>query len=191
MNLREQKQALRQAMQDARKRLSDRARRGRAIHERLLQLDALAGASVVCSFVGFGDEVSTKELIAELLRRGQRVAVPRCRRDYLELYRIEGLNDLAPRTLGILEPTPAICADESRRLQPSDVTVFVVPGLAFTPTGNRLGYGRGYYDRTLEAAPSSKTIGIAFDVQIVSDVPMDTYDRPVQYVTTESRLFCP
>ncbi len=67
----------------------------------------------------------------------------------------------------------------------SSGALVVVPGLAFTPGGHRLGYGGGYYDRFLASLPpSAVTVGVCFHEQLVDDLPLDPHDRPVDLVVT-------
>jgi 5-formyltetrahydrofolate cyclo-ligase len=66
--------------------------------------------------------------------------------------------------------------------------VIVVPGLNFDLDGNRIGYGAGYYDRTLVRYPSAVTIGVAFDFQMIAEVPVTSTDVPVSLVITERGL---
>src|SRR5262249_15578165 len=87
---------------------------------------------------------------------------------------------LEDRGHGFLEPRedlPVAALDH--------LDVVIVPGLAFDPTGHRLGYGAGFYDMTLEGASRARTVGVAFDFQIVSEIPVTPGDVPVQVVVTD------
>lgn len=93
---------------------------------------------------------------------------------------------LEDRGRGFLEPR------EDAPFAPVDhLDVVLVPGLAFDPTGQRLGYGAGFYDMALEGATRARTIGVAFDFQIVSEIPVTPGDVPVQIVVTDLRTFTP
>lgn len=70
-----------------------------------------------------------------------------------------------------------------------DIDLMFVPGLGFDPTGHRIGYGAGYYDRTLPRCTRAKKVGIAFDLQIVAEVPVRPGDVPVDVVVTDRRVF--
>jgi len=79
-----------------------------------------------------------------------------------------------------------VATDPERRCLPADVDLFLVPGLAFDREGGRIGYGKGYYDRLLGAArPGAIFLALAFEGQMVEDVPMLSYDVPVHLVMTE------
>ena len=85
-----------------------------------------------------------------------------------------------PGPYGIREPAATLPV-----VAPRDLDVMLVPGVAFDPRGNRLGYGGGYYDRVLAARPCL-TIGIAWTFQVVDAVPMEPWDQPVDALLTES-----
>ena len=97
---------------------------------------------------------------------------------------LHALDELTPSPFGILEPQP-----EHRRIitPPTDALV-IVPGIAFTPQGHRIGYGRGYYDRFL-AIHHGPTIGLAYDIQIIAPWQTAGHDIPVDFVITESHTY--
>ncbi len=91
------------------------------------------------------------------------------------------------RTRGIITVAPSPDPDAGDPIDPEAVDVVVVPGLAFTPDGRRLGQGGGWYDRFLaRTRPDCLGIGVAFDVQIVDDVPTEQHDVLLELVITES-----
>jgi 5-formyltetrahydrofolate cyclo-ligase len=149
----------------------------------------MASADPVSCYVSFQAEVETHTLIRRLLEEGRRVCVPWCDKDDLRLTRIESLEELKPRTIGLLEPGPELRQDATRTIDPNDVAVFLVPGLAFTREGDRIGYGRGYYDRMLATVVSGITAGLAFDAQIVDAMPITALDVRLDYVVTEERVY--
>lgn len=83
-------------------------------------------------------------------------------------------NELIPGALGILAPLPHMAA-----IQPEEADVIIVPGVAFTAAGLRLGYGGGYYDRYLPRCPQAQTLALAFAEQMVPEIPTDEHDLPV------------
>ena len=84
---------------------------------------------------------------------------------------------------GFYETTSACYVD------PSIIEVALIPGVAFDLNGNRLGYGKGYYDRFLAKYPHIKRIALAFDLQIVSELPTNKFDQLMDQIITESRAF--
>ncbi|RLF39548.1 MAG: 5-formyltetrahydrofolate cyclo-ligase, partial [Thermoplasmata archaeon] len=96
---------------------------------------------------------------------------------------IENLDDLERGAFGILEP-------QNKKIYTGDIDIIIVPGIAFDFRGYRIGYGKGFYDRFLRGADALK-IGIAYDFQIVKQIPEDDGDVPVDIIVSEKRvLFC-
>ena len=137
----------------------------------------------VSGFLSFGDEIDTGLLLERLHRDGYSLCLPVMQgRDKPLLFRAWAPGDvLATVQWGIQEPT----ADKAL-LEPD---ALFVPLLAFDGAGNRLGYGGGYYDRTIQALAARKpvvTIGVAFDEQRVDAVPHLDYDQRLDWVLTPS-----
>lgn len=144
--------------------------------------------STVLAYIPFRSETDTWPLIRELWKRGVPVAAPKADKPSgsLAFYRIGAEGQLGPGAYGIPEPDPRVC-------EPADLSgagAVIVPGLAFDRRGGRLGYGAGYYDRLFRrfesgGGPMPVRIGLAFAVQLVSRVPTDGNDYPVDLVVTE------
>ncbi|MFO0827800.1 MAG: 5-formyltetrahydrofolate cyclo-ligase [Phycisphaerales bacterium] len=156
----------------------------RAACARLLALDEVRDAGAVLFYMAMPVEVDPSVVMSECLRDGVRVAVPVIDRDSgeLEAIEIESLDERWFRRdkMGILEPIGGA------RIRATELDAIVVPGLAFDRRGGRLGRGAGYYDRLLvRVTPRCRTIGFAFDCQVVESVPVDTHDRPVAALVTD------
>lgn len=158
---------------------------GRAIRERLFGLEVYRSASAVLVYLSAKDnEVDTMDVVRMEWERGRDVLVPVMapgRR--LEWSRVDGPDDLAPGRFGLLEPLP----ERLRLMAPPADSACLVPGIAFTKQGYRIGYGGGYYDRFLAAYPGI-SIGLAYEGQWTEFVP-DSYDVPVQYIVTEAAVY--
>ncbi len=160
-----------------------RRRHSAAIAAQVAALPAFRGARRIALYAEIGSEVETGPLDRAAREGGAEVLYPRILAGgELGFFRARR-EELVPAVWGI--PTPPL--EEDRRVEAAAVDLFVVPALAFDLRGHRLGYGRGYYDRTLSSAPAAATIGIAFDVQIVPDLPAESRDVPVGRVVTELR----
>jgi 5-formyltetrahydrofolate cyclo-ligase len=149
----------------------------------LLALPAIAAARRVALFSAVGSELDAGPVARVLRARGVELAYPRVLAGVglLEFHLVAGDDQLAPGAFGI--PEPAAGAP----LAPvGSIDVFVVPGLAFDAGGGRVGWGRGYYDRTLAAAPDRLRVGYCFDCQLVARVPRDRDDLPMHVIVTES-----
>lgn len=143
-----------------------RIERSTAIEQLVLMTDRVEQAGSVFVYVSSGGEVRTHELIAALLDRGKTVAVPRVMPEagVMRPVVIQGLDDFAPGRFGIPEPTTHEPFEET-----PDITI--VPGLAFTRDGVRLGQGGGYYDRYLAQHPATYKIGLCFEEQLADELP--------------------
>ena len=98
----------------------------------------------------------------------------------MQMARFVDWDDLTPDAFGVLVPRqPAI---EKKRIQAA-----IVPGLAFTQQGARIGYGKGHYDHFFAGGSVDTKIGIAFDCQIVEQIPTESFDQTMDYVVTEAQ----
>ncbi len=165
-----------------------RAQKSLAIMERFFELDEFNSARILHIFVSFRSEVSTELIIKESLKRGKRVVVPitdhNARRLFLS--EIEDYDlDLRPGHWGILEPKK----EAINFIDPEHLDLILSPGVAFDLSGNRLGHGAGYYDKLLAGCKDRPlTIGLAYEMQVVDDVPVMEYDIKIDGVVTEERL---
>jgi 5-formyltetrahydrofolate cyclo-ligase len=161
----------------------DRAAASLAIADRVAGLHEARDAGSAMVFWTFGSEVDTVPLIDRWLDEGKIMALPR----------IEG-SDLVPVAYVIGAPTSATSFGAmepvgGRVLDPAELDLVIVPGVAFDRSGNRVGYGAGYYDRFLRRTrPGVSAIAVAFAVQVVPDVPSGRTDRRVDAIVTEDEV---
>ena len=162
----------------------ERRRRSRTIWRKVFRLAAFRRADMVGCYVGLPYEVHTWQLIEQMLAKGKRVAVPWVRPRSTRLTFSEVTDpaaDLAPGAFRVWEPRPS----RRRTIQPSDLELVIVPGLAFDRRGHRLGHGLGYFDRFLARLSARiPTIGLAFRFQLLTLLPTTFHDRAVQTVLT-------
>jgi 5-formyltetrahydrofolate cyclo-ligase len=173
----------------ARRDALDAEKRGalsRAITARLLALDSYRAAVCIAAYMSFGGELETGPLIADVLARGKTLALPRVDRESrgIRFYAVRDLErDLAAGVWGIRQPRPDACTD----LAPASLEFMLVPGVAFTRRGERLGYGGGYYDAFIRGlAHRPALVAGAFELQIVPELPTTERDQRVDLVVTES-----
>lgn len=156
------------------------------VTERLLALPAIARARCVLAYLSFGSEFESDALIDALCARGVRIVLPKVDRKArrLRLFHVRDIaDDTAAGIWGIREPREDRC--EEARLE--DIDAVVVPGVAFTERGERLGYGGGFYDRLLAGwANRPPCIAPAFSMQVLCALPVDDHDIPIDVVVTES-----
>ena len=131
----------------------------------------LAEAQTIMAYYSLPDEVNTHALIDELVAEGKTVLLPKVTGDdTMELRRYTGRADLQEGSYHILEPVGERFTDYAA------IDLAVIPGVAFTPDGKRLGRGKGYYDRFLTLIPDVYKIGMCFPWQLVDHVPCDEHD---------------
>ena len=163
-----------------------RARFGAAITEQLLAREDFRAARTVLLSVAFRSEWETRPLFSAALALGKTVVAPRVDRERrtLGLYAVRNLErDVGAGYLGIGEPLP-----HCPGVDPSAIDWVLVPGVAFDPSGHRIGYGGGYYDRLLPALRSdARRIAGAFELQIIDRVPAAAHDLKVDAIVTEAR----
>lgn len=179
------KKALRRTVLERRDAEPDREEKSRKILERLKARPEFVRARRVMTYVGVGSEVATLPLIQEMLDSGRTVFVPWCEPADLRLFHLRSIDELAPSGYGLLEPLPELRLLPERDGRPESLDLIVAPGVAFDRQGNRLGHGRGYYDRLLVRARGVPAIAVAFECQMVDRVPMSATDVRVDVVITE------
>lgn len=191
MNTAERKTEIRKMMAERRRTLSDadRVEAGRLLRERLTSHPLWPAARALAAFWPLGKEPDIAPLLTLWVKEGRSLALPRVEGSEpkaIQLYRIvDPSADLAPGTLGILEPDPARCAV----FPPEALDWIWVPGTAFDTGYCRLGRGKAYYDSLLSRVPRTvHRTGVAYDWQIVdSPLPLDPWDQPLDSVVTDRR----
>jgi 5-formyltetrahydrofolate cyclo-ligase len=191
-DLREKKAELRRLLRDRRDRLAaaDAMAASHAAAPRAVQAVQAGPAHVVAAFFSLPGEIDTQPLITALLEAGSEILLPRMVGKVMPLafHTWRPGEPLEPASMGVRQPL----ADSPRR----EPTRIIVPLLAFDHRGYRLGYGGGFYDRTLAALRSEQgsdllAVGYGFDLQEVPEVPYGPLDVPVDLVVTESRTITP
>lgn len=139
------------------------------IFDRVEQTAAFAAARVVALFCALGDEPPTGRALARWSQT-KRIVVPRVAGDTMDFYDYRP-EELAEGSFGIREP------QGGRPCQPGEIDLIVVPGVAFTAGGARLGRGRGYYDRYLSRPEfRAAKIGICYRHQLTEELPVEPHD---------------
>ena len=186
------KDAVRRQMRARRKALTseERERAAKAVCARLSDdgdiaeaTDPFDGGGALAVYLASPDEIDLSDFILELLRRKATVVAPRWNGETYELARVKSLSDADLRRgpMNILEPA------EADIVAPEEIGVWIVPGLAFTKRGNRIGYGGGWYDRLLAmASKSARKIGVAHKFQIVENLPNEPHDIKMDAVVTDT-----
>jgi 5-formyltetrahydrofolate cyclo-ligase len=184
--IKQAKAALRQAILGRRDAadVASRSRDSQTITQKLRALPAYRAASVVAAYASFGSEIDTSEFLARILTDGKQLLLPRVNsaQRVLELRHVVDLGaDLVSGVWGIREP-----AERCPILSLTEIEFVLVPGVAFTASGTRLGYGGGFYDRLLASLDRRiARIAAAFQLQMVDQLPEGPRDQRVDQVVTQ------
>ena len=162
-----------------------REQASRTITQKLQALPVYTSARTVAAYASFGSEFDTRAFLDAVLSDGKHLLLPRIVKEQrvLELREVTDLeHDLVPGVWGIREPDA-----RSPRHDANEVDFMLVPGVAFTTAGARLGYGGGFYDRLLALLrPGVPRVAGTFQLQIVDGLPESPHDQRVTMVVTEA-----
>ena len=150
----------------------------RALGEKFVACEAYAKAKTIYGYMPYNQEVRTVPMLERALREGKQVAVPKVYGDIMRFILVTDLTAMAKSDMGIPEPV----ADGPVAEDPT--ALVLMPGLAFTERGDRMGYGGGYYDKFLSAEPNHPTVALCYDFQLLDSLPTEQYDIPVDLVLT-------
>jgi 5-formyltetrahydrofolate cyclo-ligase len=184
------KKALREQAHARRNAQPDKDELSRHICEKLVALPEYRAARAVLYYVDVRSEVRTRHALPAALGHGKRIVVPYCVDNELELFLLEGIDELATGMYRILEPRPELRALPAKRVAPEELDLVVVPGVAFDRTGARMGHGFGYYDRLLgRARPDAALAALAFECQLFDAIPTEAHDVFMDRVITEASVY--
>ncbi|WP_054029330.1 5-formyltetrahydrofolate cyclo-ligase [Desulfatitalea tepidiphila] len=162
--------------------------RTRAIENRLFEFANFLESRIVLLYTPAPNEVDTLEIIRRSYLYGKIIVLPAFDPNSrsMRLFKVDDLNrDLAQGTRGNLEPNPKRC-----KSVPIDcLDIAIIPGVAMDEKGGRVGQGNGYYDRLIPDLPiTTRKVGLVYELQIVSSVPLESHDKHVDIVITEDRV---
>ena len=160
------------------------------IVDRFMHLDEYQDANTVMFYVDVREEVRTRQALPAALASGKRIVVPYCVDGELELFWLENMDELELGMYRILEPKSEMRTIEAKRLQPKDLDLIMVPGVAFDRNGGRTGHGKGYYDKLLQHARlDAPLIALSFECQLFEKIPAESHDIYMDKVVTEDAVY--
>ncbi|MBZ4488200.1 5-formyltetrahydrofolate cyclo-ligase [Microbacterium sp. cx-55] len=181
------KRALRADLRERRQNLTDAAREAAAggIAEQLDALVAATGATSVSCFLSMTTEPDTRRFVRGAVGRGIRVLLPVTRVDGLLDWAVATADgEIAEGLFGLPEPVGELLGP----IAVNDVDLMIIPAAAVDRHGMRLGWGRGYFDKTIGSMEGCPPVyAVIFDSELVDDVPRDKHDQPVSGVVTPTR----
>ena len=133
-------------------------------------------AKTIYGYLPYNQEVRTVAMLEQAIRDGKKVAVPKCYGDTMNFIYMDDLSKVESGYAGIPEPI----ADDP--VADDKTALVLMPGMAFTKNGDRMGYGGGFYDKFLAAEPEHPTLALCYDFQMVESLPTEEYDIPVDCV---------
>lgn len=178
----ERKQGIRKRILKKREALSaiDWEEKSLQIYEKVIGHSLFLEADEIYCYVDVRQEVDTHRIIKQAWKLGKKVAVPKIINGTMEFFYIQSFSELEKGYFQIPEP---ILTEEAA--EGSSVTV-VMPGVAFDRKKNRMGYGKGFYDRYLQEHTGYRTIALAFELQMLDTIPAESHDiRPDIIITEE------
>ena len=182
------KEDLRKELLIKRKSLShlDVLKKSSRIGKRLFKMNEYKESQEILFYISYDNEVYTHDMIKECLSVGKSIIVPVSNKEkrLLKLSKLKNWNDLELGSYGILEPKK----DKINETSIESIDIIIVPGVGFDEFGCRIGHGVGYYDNLLKESINASHIGLAFEIQIVEKVPVESHDLPVDKIITEKRI---
>jgi 5-formyltetrahydrofolate cyclo-ligase len=164
-----------------------RFRKDAIIKNKLFTIPEFSSAKTVLFYASFRSEADTAGMIEGSLQAGKKVALPRVDKEkhFLMLYEIKDPGELSPGYMGIPEPL----VPDDRLITIDEIDVIIIPGVAFDCSGNRLGYGAGYYDNLLSKRKKKiPVIAPAYEEQLIYSIPVEVHDVKVDVIVTDKRV---
>jgi len=184
------KQALRKQLLDKRRLLSQQAilENSKKIADKLINFDKYQQSEKIMLYIATKLEVQTQEIIESAQKDNKRIYIPliiQKKHDLIPSLVDDFEKELALGNLGIVQPKEEFY----RLISPSILDLVIVPGIAFTQQGHRLGRGGGYYDRFLNKLERhTYSVALAFEMQMIEKIPLEETDIPVDCIITEKRI---
>lgn len=179
------KKDLRKAIKAKETQLSNeqRLRESKSVFRHIEKSTLFKESSNILLFASLPDEIPTYHVIERWASMGKNIFLPRVNGDLLDIIRYKP-GTLKQGSYNIMEPQGDDIVD------PAILNLIIVPGVAFDKNGNRLGRGKGFYDRLLSHATAT-TIAVCFNCQLVDNLPTEPHDVPVKYIVTQSTKSLP
>lgn len=179
------KEQLRKEMREKREALTEDVveAASRKVYERLIGMPQLKDAKTVLVYADFDHEIHTGELTGWLLYNGKTVGLPLIEDDEMSAMQYRG-NQIRIGRFGIAEPV----GGAGTEIPADRIDLIICPGVAFTEKKDRVGFGRGYFDRFFQRAANAYKIGLAYDFQIADDVKTGPNDVKMDAIVTPDRI---
>lgn len=148
----------------------------------IISSELFQNAEKILAYAALGNEVDIRSVIEEGWRQNKRIAFPKVFGDSMNYFEVGDFSELEEGAFHVMEP------QENRPADWEDALV-LVPGVAFDRKKNRMGYGKGYYDRYFAGKTGCVRLGIAYELQVAEQLPTEENDLPMEYLVTEKSLW--
>jgi len=184
----ESKSKIRKRILNVRNNMSkeDVKKNSNAIMDKITSLDIYKHSKVVFIYMDFKNEVMTSNLIKRMLSEKKRVVIPYTDSINTVLIpsEITKESDLKQNSFGYYEPKSILPVNIE------EIDLVIVPGVVFDKNLNRIGFGKGYYDKILNRLkPSAKKVALAHDFQVLEDIPAEEHDVKMDMIITEKNIY--
>ncbi|MDM7267435.1 MAG: 5-formyltetrahydrofolate cyclo-ligase [Aquificaceae bacterium] len=178
------KKDLRKQYIEERERLpkEEREKLSSKIVSKILNLPSIKKAKNILLFCPHRGEPDITPLFSWVFKEGKTLVLPKVEGEHLKLIRIKEDTNLSPGAFCILEPR------DGEEVKPEEIDFSLIPGVLFDKRGYRIGYGKGYYDRILAKLGGIK-VGVCYQFQVLEELPRDSWDKPVDLVVTEEKIY--
>ena len=157
----------------------------RAVIQKFLSLPAYKDAKIIIAYLSMPEEIQLQEFFMAAFADEKILAVPFISEGEMTAGELPNMNALEVGEYGIL----TVKRDVRKFIDAEKIDCVITPGLAFDTYGRRLGRGGGFYDKFLRRAVNAKKIALAYDCQIVDNVPAEVHDVAVDAVITPTKIF--
>ncbi len=172
------KQTLRRKYLEIRKSISNKELKSNIIFNKIINTKEYRDAHTIAMYKSLKSEVNTDKLIDYAIANNKVVLIPKVEKDNLVFYKIDKQTKLIKSNFGVLEPV------NSQIITKENIDLIIVPGVCFDQKGNRLGFGKGYYDRFLNDMKTIK-IGICYKEQLSDNIPTNNNDIKMDLIITD------
>ena len=148
----------------------------------LIETEFFRMAEEIYFYYPLGNEVNLLKAAREALLQGKRIGFPKTKGNAILFFQVEHLEDFTEGSFHVMEPV-------GEKLMTAKKPLILTPGVVFDQQKNRMGYGKGYYDRYALGVPEAVKVGIAYEAQIAQSIPVGHYDVPMDYILTEMRTW--
>lgn len=178
------KEELRTEYKNIRNNINDKKNKSQKIIKKLIKTKEYQESNTIALYSSIASEVETKELIKVSLK-DKLVVLPKIKENNtMEFFKINNLEDLIIGKFNIKEPR----VENKKPIKKEEIDLMIIPGICFDKSKNRIGYGKGYYDKYL-ANSKIKKIGICYEEQITEKIESNNKDIKMDYLITENKIY--